>query len=168
MISNHINIETKESITKVKINMIGIANEERVPRERIVIDEDGVGGGVVDGLPGVLGFINNSKAFNEKGVVTNYLNLKSQCSYKLAEYINTRKIGMNCPDESVKERLIQELEQIKRKDPDKDGKLCIVSKELVKLEIGRSPDFSDCMMMRMYFEIRDDSFALLEGDGGMF
>ena len=157
---------------KTKINeAIKIVDDlaviENVPRERIVIDEDGVGGGVVDGINGVVGFINNSRAFNEKGVKTNYKNLKAQCSYKLAEYINSGKIGMKCNDDSVKERLIQELEQIKRKEPDKDGPLQLIGKEIVKEEIGRSPDFSDCMMMRMYFEVIDTSFVSLD-PGGMF
>ncbi|GAF76270.1 unnamed protein product, partial [marine sediment metagenome] len=49
--------------------------------------------------------------------------------------------------------------------PDKDGKLGLVGKEVVKQEIGRSPDFSDCMMMRMYFEIRTNEFTVLEGEG---
>ena len=35
---------------------------------------------------------------------------------------------------------------------DKDGKKAVVPKDLVKAAIGRSPDFSDALMMRMFFE----------------
>jgi phage I-like protein len=35
---------------------------------------------------------------------------------------------------------------------DKDGKKQIMPKDKVKEVIGRSPDFSDTLMMRMYFE----------------
>ena len=53
-----------------------------------------------------------------------------------------------------KEMLIEELEIIKSKDMDKDGKLKVRSKEEVKQDIGRSPDFSDTLMMRMWFEYK--------------
>jgi len=44
------------------------------------------------------------------------------------------------------------------KDADKDNKLQMVAKETVKDIIGRSPDFSDALAMRMYYEI-DASFG---------
>lgn len=40
---------------------------------------------------------------------------------------------------------------VKRDKIDSDGKLQIISKETVKASIGRSPDYSDALMMRMYF-----------------
>ena len=48
---------------------------------------------------------------------------------------------------------IQELEQIKAKDMDKDGKLQLIPKDKIKEVIGRSPDDSDCLMMRMWFSL---------------
>jgi hypothetical protein len=36
---------------------------------------------------------------------------------------------------------------------DKDGKLKLLPKETIKGIIGRSPDYSDAMMMRMYYEL---------------
>jgi hypothetical protein len=40
------------------------------------------------------------------------------------------------------------------KDIDKDGKLSIVPKEMIKENIGRSPDEWDSIMMRYYFELQ--------------
>ena len=54
----------------------------------------------------------------------------------------------------LKKRLIEELEQVKSRDLDKDGKLKIITKEEVKERLGRSPDFSDMLMMRMWFELQ--------------
>ena len=48
---------------------------------------------------------------------------------------------------------MQELEQVKAKDVDKDKPLAIISKDDIKDNIGRSPDFSDTLMMRMYFDL---------------
>ena len=53
----------------------------------------------------------------------------------------------------MKDAIIQELEVVEMKDMDKDNKLMIISKDKIKQNIGRSPDFSDALMMRMYFEL---------------
>ena len=124
-----------------------------VPLSNIVADEDGVGGGVVDGLK-CMGFVNNSAPVEIKGVKQNYTNLKSQCYFLLSEKINKAEIYVQTDDIQIKNNLIQELEQVKRKDFDKDGKLAVIPKEQVKEKIGRSPDYSDALMMRMYFETR--------------
>jgi hypothetical protein len=57
------------------------------------------------------------------------------------------------PNESEFQALIEELEQIRSKDGDKDGKRKIEPKDEVKKAIGRSPDNGDCFIMRMYFEL---------------
>jgi len=123
-------------------------NKYHISNRMVVIDGDGVGGGVVDYLPGSIDFVNNSKSINGE----NYQNLKTQCYFKLSELINSGDIKVFTFNNEDKEKLIQDLSMIKRKNIDKDGKLQIISKEEIKQLIGRSPDFSDCMMMRMYWE----------------
>ena len=83
----------------------------------------------------------------------NYQNLKTQCYYKLSDCINKGQIGIKTNDITEKNHIIEELEQVRSKDMDKDNKLQIIPKETVKNIIGRSPDYSDCMMMRMYYEL---------------
>jgi phage terminase large subunit len=121
----------------------------KVPNSQVIADEDGVGGGVVDIL-GCKGFVNNSRALNDE----NFANLKSQCYFKLAEKINKGEVYIDCKDVAIKEMIIQELEQVKQHNMDKDGKKAVVPKDRVKELIGRSPDFSDTLMMRMYFELQ--------------
>jgi phage terminase large subunit len=48
----------------------------------------------------------------------------------------------------------EELGAIRHKPTDKVGKLEIIDKGEVKRLIGRSPDFSDAMAYRMYFEYK--------------
>ena len=98
-------------------------------------------------LEGAKSFINGSKALNDE----NYQNLKAQCYFKLAEYFRKNKIYIK--DENFKEQIIKELEQVKRKDIDKDGKLAIIGKEIMKEVLGHSPDYADSIMMRMIFEL---------------
>lgn len=122
----------------------------QVQLSHIIVDEDGIGGGVVDYL-GCKGFIANSKPMKDPktGKVPNYSNLKSQCAYMLAKHVVTGLIAVRTENETIKSMLTEELEHIKSKDADKDGKLMIQPKDWVKEKIGRSPDFSDLFIMRM-------------------
>ena len=95
------------------------------------------------------GFLNGGKVINKE----NYQNLKTQCYYKLADMINKGQIGITTNDITQKNHIIEELEQVRSKDMDKDGKLKFLPKEIIKTIIGRSPDYSDAMMMRMFYEI---------------
>lgn len=139
----------KKSTTDVADMINGMRRMYQVPMSNVVIDEDGIGGGVVDQLDGCYGFVNNSRPLEGE----NFANLKSQCYFKLAELVNDGKIYVNCPDIDIKSHLIEELEQVKQKDMDKDGKKAVIPKDKVKELIGRSPDLSDSLMMRMVFEI---------------
>lgn len=117
-----------------------------------IADEDGVGGGVVDILK-CRGFVNNSRPVEIFGQTENFTNLKSQCYFHLAERINKGGVYIECNDPEMKATIIEELEQVKQHNMDKDGKRAVLPKDKVKELIGRSPDFSDTIMMREWFEL---------------
>lgn len=136
----------KGSVTDLVKTVKAIALEHKIPMSQIVADEDGVGGGFVD-MTRCRGFVNNSKALKGE----NYMNLKSQCGYKLAKSCNEGLVGI---DKTIhRDEIVQELEQIKSYKMDSDTKLQLLSKDKVKEIIGRSPDYSDSLLMRMIFEI---------------
>ena len=124
-----------------------------IPKGNCIADEDGVGGGVVDNT-GILGFKNNSSPLDENGQATSYKNLQTQCLYKLAERINNNGIYISAElSEKTKERIIEELEQIK--SDNKDGqRLSVINKDTIKQNIGRSPDYRDMILMREYFDLK--------------
>ena len=152
------------AVTSSKLKLL--AQVEQIPYSRIVVDEDGIGGAVVDNCKGVKGFVANHVPMNnpQTQITENYVNLKAQCGYKLAEKINKHEIAIfiepgqfisdvpGITEEKWKEMLIEELEYLKSKDIDKDSKLKLLSKDEVKEKLGRSPDFSDTMLMRMMLE----------------
>ncbi len=121
----------------------------KIPSSRIVCDGDGVGGGVVDYLR-CLDFVNNSKPINGD----NYENLKTQCTYYVAKKIELRECGEICEDSNLIDHIIEEMEQVKSKDSDKDAKMKIVPKDEVKKIIGRSPDEWDSIMMRALIDLK--------------
>ena len=124
-----------------------------IPKGNCIADEDGVGGGVVDNT-GIVGFKNNSSPLDENGQATSYKNLQTQCMYKLAERINNNGIYISAElSEKTKERIIEELEQIK--SDNKDGqRLSVINKDTIKQNIGRSPDYRDMILMREYFDLK--------------
>lgn len=145
----------KKSTTWVASEIRNLAELYDVPMSNILVDEDGVGGGVVDQV-GCKGFVNNSRPLYEE----NFENLKTQCSYKLAEVVKAGQIYADIKDTELIASLIEELEQVKQRDMDKDGKKKIIPKDKVKELLGRSPDVCDMVMMRMYFELKKEKKEL--------
>ena len=132
-----------------------LKNETKTPNSRVVYDSDGVGSFVGGFIRNSIAFVNNAKPIKRKSEVLEYQNLKTQCAYLLAKYINDRLIYISAKiDENTKVRIIEELEQLKSYDTDKDGKLKILPKKLIKQHIQRSPDYLDMLLMRMLPELK--------------
>lgn len=147
--------------TEVAAQIRSIAGQHGVPMSQVVVDEDGVGGGVVDELS-CKGFVNGSSPLPEpetkrikgKEVKPAYRNLRSQCYFRLAERINGKGLFVDSGDFELKEMIADELEQVKKKEVDNEHKLQVVSKDDMKELLGRSPDYGDTLMMREYFELK--------------
>ena len=143
----------KSAVNDVVDEIKKLQQENQVNLRNIIVDTDGVGGGVKDYLR-CQSFHNGARPLKNE----NYQNLKTQCYYKLADLINKGQIGISCSDVNVKNYIIEECEQVRTKDADKDNKLQIIQKDTVKSILGRSPDYSDALAMRMYYEI-DSNFG---------
>lgn len=165
----------RQDTEKTKQQAKDFAAGERIPYSHIMIDEDGIGGAVVDGMFGVRGFIANStpiptpsqirtrqnKIENFLTPKTSYKNLKAQCAFKISELINEHKIAFKVPE--YRDIIIEELTALLRqKDIDGDGKLQVKSKDEVKVDLGRSPDIGDTIIYRAWFELKEQA---LQEDG---
>jgi len=154
--------DTQETIRRAR----DFASANRVPYSNILIDADGIGGSVVDGMPGVRSFIALARPVPtpteirgklsriESHLVpkTVYANLKAQCAFKLAELINEHQIAFRVPE--YRGVIIEELTALlKQKDKDEEGRLKIVPKDEVKTAIGHSPDLGDTIIYRVWFEL---------------
>ncbi len=137
-----------------------------IPRDHVLVDADGVGGGVFDLVPGIVGFNGGAAPFGVVGEKENrerYENLKTQCLYHLADKARQRQVAVSEPSIATREQLANDLQQFKRRDPDKEGKLKAVKKEDIKQALGRSPDVGDTFLMRSYFDLRLREEALNSG-----
>jgi phage terminase large subunit len=136
--------------TEIQTTIEALRSKHQIPKKHVVADEDGVGGGVVDNC-GIKGFLNGSKALEDE----NYFNLQAQCCYKLSEKINEHAIYISADlTGNQKDEIVEELEQLKSYELDKDGKLRVLPKSKIKENIGRSPDWRDMIMMRMFFDLK--------------
>ena len=139
--------EDKSSANHIELLIKSLAEKHGINRKNIIIDSDGVGQYLSHYMVGVVPFINNSKPIKAE----NYKNLNTQCYYKLAEQVNAGNILIKEKDIEVRNKIIEELEVVRRSNIDADGKLSIISKKDIKQSIGRSPDYADSLMMRMRF-----------------
>ena len=146
-------IEMQVSTVNQSVDCINeLAIKYNVNRNNIIVDEDGVGGGVKDYLK-CIGFINNARPVKYNNKEENFVNLKTQCYYKLAEIINRNEIYIDC-NEFQERQLTEELEMVRLAKEIDASKIAIISKDEIKKKIGRSPDYSDALMMRVYFELK--------------
>ncbi len=143
-----------------------------IPASSIIYDSDGVGaflGGQGGFIPGAIPFHGNAAPFiinreetkrdqdARQKQVSEYANLKAQCAWLLAYEINEGKMWAQAVTEPTdQEMLSDELAQIKEQ-PTGDGKLRLVGKDDVKQALGRSPDFSDLLIMLKYFDLLEMS-----------
>ncbi len=167
------------AITSTEIKEILI--EEQIPYSHTIADEVGVGGGFIDQMKGINGFIANSSVLERKDATKvrvikngkivlqaqkdNFRYLKDQCGWMLADKVNKHKIRIDTDDEELKEYIEEELSELKDNKPDEDVKKHLVPKEIIKENIGRSPDDLDCLLMRMWFEL---SPIKLKDNSGQF
>jgi len=144
-----------------------IAASDRIPFSNIAVDAIGVGAGVASSslLDGIIGFKSSHQAIKtdvdpvrlpnvhytqHAPLVSEYKNLRSQCVFELARHVNNHDLAVKTEDVRIKEQIIEELSLYQ--DASKgDGKRLATAKEDIKALVGRSPDLTDTLIMRMYF-----------------
>lgn len=168
-----IEIMTKSDIDEIIEMLEKLRAFGKVCKSNVLIDQDGVGGGVVD--------VGKYKGFSAGGTVLadpatrikeNYANLKTQCIYRMANRVNEGSVSVSLDDVwvdgrktdkvkiganyfPVKKLITEDLRSFKIVDPDNDKKKRVADKDKQKAALGgRSPDFGDTFMMREWFELR--------------
>ena len=145
--------------------------KHKIPASNIIYDSDGIGaflGGEGGFIPGAVPFHAGATPFilnkndqqrgpeKEKTQRSEYQTLRDQCGFLLAYDINEGEMWAKAVvSQQDREMLTEELTQLKKSKEDTDGKLRLLSKEIIKpLLGGRSPDFLDLLLMKKYFDLR--------------
>lgn len=140
------------------------ASQDRIPYSQIAVDGIGEGSGVAysNQLQGIMIFKSSfapiktepdpTKLLQSQSLMSDYKNLRSQCTFLLADLINSHQIASKVSGE-FKEKIIEELSQYQETSQG-DGKRTVTKKEDIKEALGRSPDHSDTWIMRMFFVLK--------------
>lgn len=131
-----------------------IAKKHHVPASRIVIDTGGIGDYLKGFFKKSFHFEGHRKPMEIKDKPQNYKNLRSQCYHWLSLLVNDYQMQVDVDDATVLENLPDELWETRRKErPDK--MIQIISKNIIKAELGRSPDLGDVLMMRAALYLKE-------------
>lgn len=130
-----------------------------IPMSRTLLDQDGIGWGIVGNLH-CKGFQNGSSPIDNRTEKERaeqwgkplFQNLKTQCYFELQKIIEQSKLNVAVMAQ-YREEIIQELDEIEEVDVDKEWPRKITPKDVIKANIGRSPDFGDVFAMRMWFDL---------------
>jgi phage terminase large subunit len=142
-------IDKKKSTGKeIETDLRELKDKEMVANSSIVADSDGLGNYLES-------YIRNIKTFHG-GVIAlhskEFGNLKDECGFKLAEMINKRMIHIICTDVQ-KESIKKEISMCLKRDNVDIEKKKLIKKDLMKEKLGHSPDYLDCLIMGMIFQI---------------
>lgn len=146
------------------------ASSERIPYSHIAVDAIGVGASVASSslLDGIIGYKSSYSAIRtdedptklpnvhytkDAKLTSDYKNLRSQCVFTLANLVNNHQIAVSVDSVRIKDAIIEEL-ALYQDASTGDGKRMATMKDDIKVLLGRSPDISDTLIMRMYFEVR--------------
>lgn len=153
----HIEVMPKSDGKEVEMMLRHLAEKYKVGHSRICYDADGVGGFLKGYLATAKPFNNGGSPIEIKGTniefKPQYSNLKAQCYFYLADKINKREVAIMCEVGNFRQSIIKELEYVKNFSYGTDKKLSVLPKLEIKDKLGRSPDFSDALMMRAYFDL---------------
>lgn len=141
----HITELRKKRIDETAAVIRSLADHHKVKLSNTLADADGLGAGLVDVLK-CREFRNGARATKPE----RFVNLKAECFFKLAEYIELNRVIF---PQGHRDVIVKELDLIRRKNPDGDGKLAVTGKEEIQRTHGMSPDYADAIAMRMYFEL---------------
>lgn len=146
-----------------------MAQKYSVENRYICYDSDGVGSYIDGFIRGAVPFNGGASPLPVKDetsgrlIKENYMNLKTQCYYRTGDRVSRGEIKISKAvadkmydnQQTIRQRFMFERKAIKRDKSDSDGKLRIVSKDVMKLKLnGDSPDLMDMFMMREIFELK--------------
>lgn len=138
--------------TAIGNRLIQLSEEHRVPQSNIVYDADGLRKFTSNSLKKLVAakpFTNNAAPIKDK----QFGNLKTECAFKLKQLIESNQIYIECKDHF--KQIMSDLESVRREAMDDEKKIYLEKKSKHQERTGKSPDFFDSLLMRMYFEIKN-------------
>lgn len=141
-------VKAKSTAKEIEDDLKESKREKGVPNRRIIADSDGLGSFLSSYLENIQEFHGGSSPHDKR-----FGNLKDECGFKLAELIKASEIRIICEKEH-EEDIKNELSIcLKKRENEDDEKKRLMKKSDMKDKLGSSPDFFDCLFMRMLPEV---------------
>lgn len=138
----------KSSGKSIELDLKELKIRESVGNSNIVADSDGLGTYLESYIKNIKTFHGGQSAKNKK----EYGNIKDECAFKLAEFINNRQIRIICSP-AQEEEIKKELSVCLKRDNVNIDKKKIITKDKMKELLGHSPDYLDMLLMNMIYYI---------------
>ncbi len=172
-------------MTELEDRILILQDKYNIGRYDVIVDDDWIWGGLCDSLR-CRGFINRSPAIQSKKSKRdpmyrlNYASIKDQCYFELGRkvkdmavtneniYVFGSRVTSNWKHKNwtvtpaeVREQIIRDLDAIVEVDIDKDSPKKIINKKDLRDKIWRSSDYWDCMMLRIFREVKKKNKAFV-------
>lgn len=150
LICNIVLDKLKSTGKEIETDLRNLIRNNNVGHSQVIVDSDGMGAYLESYLIGIKEFHGAGSAIHNN----EYLKIKDECAYKLAELIEKRQLKIICtPEQRV--HIEAQLSALKADDIDADTKKKkIVSKDEMKAQLGCSPDYLDMLLMGMWFHCK--------------
>ena len=125
--------------------------EYSILEKNVVYDKVGAGLFLQKHFPKAYGFSANGKVIGKDP----YEHLKTQCHHRLAEYINDGSIKIHDAGRHKEDIVTECMQLIIVPQELIGGKIKMITKKEVKINIGHSPDYIDSLSMRMVFTFKN-------------
>jgi phage terminase large subunit len=144
----------KSTGKSIEQDLTELKNDYGVGNSNIVADSDGLGSYLSSYIQNIKTFHGGASPRNKK----EYNNLKSECGFKLSEFINKRELFIEGCTPSQQEEIIKELSMCLKRDnvDNDDSKKKLIPKERMKDLLGHSPDYLDMLLMYMIFYVKEE------------
>lgn len=147
---------------------------EGIHINNVVVDANGPGNLIAGSkfFKGCRSFIAHNTAIREQSGITNIFkqnknqlstkmitgfgSLKDQCTFELASKFKNKEASISIQSKEVKTLIKQELLMYENLSSGTDNPIRVTSKTVFRKRLGRSPDYSDLLIMRMYLELLDE------------
>ena len=149
----HVIVVPKCKPDKIEEMLRGLAVKHNIPMSRVAYDADGLGQYLEGYLKKAKPFHNGAAPYPVKNQKLEFKNRKAQCYYHFAQKCNDAGFHISADVDEHWPDIVEELEVVKNRNFGIEGKFMVLKKEEIKKLIGRSPDFTDMMMMRSSFDL---------------
>lgn len=140
----------KSTGQEVQIGLQRLMMQHDVTHDNVTVDSDGLGAYLESYIEGINAFHGNEASTDSM----EYVNMKTQCAYLLAEKIIKGTLCIICNGEQ-KGLIRQELGLLRVKSTTRDEQAKkLISKDEMKATINRSPDYLDMLIMGQYTEAK--------------